>query len=301
MSFLNTGTIRTPIVVDSDLAPHQHTPLEEYDHNCIFPIKELKTDKVIVTPFIPSLHAQAYLDGTKLDPFGIFRWLPWGPWNDLPTILRFLEEGRKDKTVALFAVLDTSTGTPVFAGVLKLYQCDLETLSAEIGNVLVLPPFRRTHVLTHALSLFLTWIFTLPAPTPSPPSSSITLSSQTPPSSSSLSFPPILNIGPGGGLGLRRAQWTSSPDNHASMNAAMRMGFLPEGILRNQWMWPVGKEGLEFEDAKAEIRLGWEVVGEEKRERKRGVAHDCWLGGITRGDWEKDGGVKELVERQIRR
>lgn len=66
-------------------------------------------------------------------------------------------------------------------------------------------------------------------------------------------------------------------------------------------MWPVGKEGLEFEDAKAEMRLGCEVVGEEKRERKRGVAHDCWLGGITRGDWEKDGGVRELVERQIRR
>jgi hypothetical protein len=55
--------------------------------------------------------------------------------------------------------------------------------SAEIGNVLVLPPFRRTYVLTHALSLFFTWCFTPP----------------TTPSTAAL-----LNKGPG--LGLRRVQ-----------------------------------------------------------------------------------------------
>jgi len=91
MTFLNTGTIRSRAVVsslsplslsslssraflrtkpleltdpaspaggaiqpDPELAPHQHTPLEEYDINCIFPVKELKTDKVTVTPFIVS-------------------------------------------------------------------------------------------------------------------------------------------------------------------------------------------------------------------------------------------------------
>ena len=43
-------------------------------------------------------------------------------------MLRFLERGRADKTVVLFAVFDISTGEQRFAGLLKLYKCDLSTL-----------------------------------------------------------------------------------------------------------------------------------------------------------------------------
>jgi hypothetical protein len=83
MAFKNTGTTRLPPVVSLILpcllrpypkggsasspsssptpllffqvieeAPHADTPLEEYDHNCVFPIREFRTDKVIVTPLI---------------------------------------------------------------------------------------------------------------------------------------------------------------------------------------------------------------------------------------------------------
>lgn len=57
--------------VPTEQAPHKNTPLEEYNHNFLFPICELRSDKVIVTPFIPSLHAQAYFDGVKQDEYGV--------------------------------------------------------------------------------------------------------------------------------------------------------------------------------------------------------------------------------------
>jgi hypothetical protein len=137
----------------SDPTPHHDTPLEAYDHNCIFPICEMRSDKVLVTPFIPSLHAQLYLNGSNQDPYGIFRWVPWGPFNDLPEMLRFCETMRADRSVAFFAVrvqapvrpmcamegdepcvfqvFDLASGQPQFAGVLKLYQCNLDTLVSD--------------------------------------------------------------------------------------------------------------------------------------------------------------------------
>lgn len=137
--------------------------------------------------------------------------------------------------------------------------------SVEIGNVLVLPPFRRTHVLTHGLSLLLTYCFT-------PPSSSPSVQ---------------------GGLGLRRVQWTAAPANVSSIVAATRMGFKFEGILRNRWMWPRGKEGLSF-DQTGELPMSVEGT-------TRGASQDAWVGGITKGDWEAAGGVRELVGRQMSR
>ena len=135
--------------------------------------------------------------------------------------------------------------------------------------MLVLPPFRRTHVLTHALALFMTWCFTPPT-SPSPAA--------------------LLQNRPG--LGLRRIQWTSSPANAASQQAATRMGFKHEGVIRNFWSWPVGKEGYAF-DPTGEL--------ETADGQPRGVGHDCWLAGITKADWEAQGGVRELVTRQMAR
>lgn len=58
----------------------------------------------------------------------ISRWVNWGPFADLSALLRFVEEGRADKTVVLFAVIDISSGQERFAGLLNLYQCSLSTL-----------------------------------------------------------------------------------------------------------------------------------------------------------------------------
>ena len=110
----------------------------------------------------------------------------------------------------------------------------------------------------------------------------------TPPTSPSSSS--LLQNRPG--LGLRRLQWTSSPANAASMRAAERMGFKAEGVIRNQWAWPQGKDGLSF-DATGELET---ATGEP-----RGVAQDCWIAGITKADWEEVGGLKEWVAKQLAR
>ena len=70
------------------------------------------------------------------------------------------------------------------------------------------------------------------------------------------------------------------------------MGFKAEGVIRNQWAWPQGKDGLSF-DATGELET---ATGEP-----RGVAQDCWIAGITKADWEEVGGLKEWVAKQLAR
>jgi RimJ/RimL family protein N-acetyltransferase len=46
-----------------------------------------------------------------------------------------------------------------------------------------------------------------------------------------------------GGLGLRRCQWITTTMNIASQNAALRLGYKFEGVLRASWICPPGKVG----------------------------------------------------------
>lgn len=47
-----------------------------------------------------------------------------------------------------------------------------------------------------------------------------------------------------GGLGLRRCQWFTTTLNNPSMNAALRLGFEFEGIIRSHRVLPPSKEGV---------------------------------------------------------
>jgi hypothetical protein len=99
----------------------------------------------------------------------------------------------------------------VFAGMLALICSSPSHLSIEPGWIIILPPFQRTHVLTHAAGLVIHYAMDLPSQ---------------------------------GGLGLRRCQWTTTTLNLASQNAAKRLGFQYEGVLRAMWVLPPGKEGV---------------------------------------------------------
>ena len=78
------------------------------------------------------------------------------------------------------------------------------------------------------------------------------------------------------------------------------MGFKYEGVIRNKWVYPVGKclaEGASFVGIE-------ELEGGGRGGAKRGeMAQDCWIAGITKADWEEvgAGGVRELVGRQMAR
>lgn len=72
-------------------------------------------------------------------------------------------------------------------------------MMSEAGWICILPAFQRTHVNTHASGLLMHYILDSPLQ---------------------------------GGLGLRRMQWKANSLNQPSHNAAKRLGFKEEGVLR---------------------------------------------------------------------
>lgn len=92
----------------------------------------------------------------------------------------------------------------------------------------------------------------------------------------------VLDLPAHGGLGFRRLFWEASRLNEASVYAAERMGFKREGVSRWNYQMPDGSEG--------------DFVSEE---RGGGKGMDYVVLSICWDDW--DGGVKELVEKQMNR
>jgi len=130
-----------------------------------------------------------------------------GPWSSEQEYMDDFVEGlvHADPGMVLFAIIDKtrpatsydSEGT--LAGSITYMNSNIGHLSTEIGWVLVLPPFQRTHVTSNAVGLLLQYALDVPEQ---------------------------------GGLGLRRVQWQTSTVNVPSQRAADRMGFQKEGVIR---------------------------------------------------------------------
>jgi RimJ/RimL family protein N-acetyltransferase len=188
---------------------------DPYDINWVNSLHEatLESDRVKLTPFIPSLHARDYADQVKAHP-DLHRWFPF----DLPTldtILMMIEILiRRHSMCILFAVIDKARGD-AFAGVIALINAHPENLCTEIAWVVVFPEFRRSYVTSNAVGLLLTYCLELPSASP----------------------------GRRLGLGFRRVQWTAHTENEPSLAVAKRMGFKEECLMRWTWVLPEGAEG----------------------------------------------------------
>ena len=194
------------------LLPAYYGP-DPYDINWIMPLHQttLESERVKVTPFIPSLHTQEYAEQTAPRP-ELHRWYPIDV-SSLDKILTEVElRVRRDPTWILFAIIDKAREGK-FAGLIGLINTSPANLSAEIGWILVFPAFQRTYVTSNAIGLVLHYCLELPSAPQRP------------------------------GLGFRRIQWTAHPDNEASRRTAKRMGFREEGVLRWSWVLPEGYEG----------------------------------------------------------
>lgn len=207
-----------------------------------FPVKDLSSDAVKLTPFevSPSLlctllralnliymlirfqpekHATAYFEGSKDHP-ELYKYMSIGPYETRDDFINgFLVDlvGKQSPGMTTFAIIDKkrppSDADPEgqLAGMVSYMAASPVHLSAEVGYIIILPPFQRTHVTTHAVGLLLQY---------------------------------ALNSPEQGGLGLRRMQWLADPPNKASLAAARRMGFEQEGILRwNRVMVDAGARG----------------------------------------------------------
>ncbi|KAH8985045.1 acyl-CoA N-acyltransferase [Lactarius hatsudake] len=190
---------------------------EPYDINWAFPLYEetLESERVKLTPFIPSLHAQEYAAQVGVRP-ELHRWFPLD-LSSLDLLLTEVEvRVRRNPLWVLFAIIDKARGGAM-AGVIGLINASPENLSAEIGWVLVFPAFQRTHVASNAIGIMLQYAFELPSPGPGP--------------------------GVRRGLGFRRVQWTAHSANKPSHAAATRMGLKEEGVLRWTRVAHEGAEG----------------------------------------------------------
>ena len=172
----------------------------------------------------PSKHAKSFTDQAILYP-EIFRYLPFGPFTSAEDFLKNFYEPRigRNSGSTLFAIVDKTKRNAVtdvnndhphvlpeedsegpnevLAGLIGLLNSSVINLVTEIGFVLILPPFQRTHIASNATGLLLGYTLNLP--------------SESPP-----------------GLGLRRVVWQAHSLNKASVGLAERMGFKLEGILR---------------------------------------------------------------------
>jgi len=173
--------------------------------------------------FQPSIHAKAFF--TLSSPYPeLYDFVPFGPFQTLQSFLEHLSiKFQSNPSAVLFVVLDKTRGsdapestlTTALAGVMALILSDPINLKTEIGAILILPSFQRTHVTSNAVGLLLHYTLELPAR---------------------------------GGLGLRRVQWQTHEFNTASIRAAKRLGFKLEGVLRWDRALPEGKKGDAMEE-----------------------------------------------------
>ncbi|KAF8176347.1 acyl-CoA N-acyltransferase [Mycena galopus ATCC 62051] len=183
-----------------------------HDVNFCFPIpSNLENGRVKLVPFIPFEHADTFFAAAGPHP-DLFAYLPWGPFSSAQDFVSTLIEQRiqPDRGMVLFAVFDTSVSgaEPQLAGTIGLLDTSAANLSTEIGFVITLPRFQRTHVTSNAAGLLLQW---------------------------------TLNTSAEGGLGLRRVAWKANAHNTRSVHAAERLGFRQEGVLRWDRVLPAGK------------------------------------------------------------
>ncbi|KAG5653482.1 hypothetical protein H0H81_000117 [Sphagnurus paluster] len=233
--------------------------IDEYSPNFCFPVKDLESERVKLTPFLPPKHAEELY---KI-PLPSFDYLPFGPYETPADFVEGLVEGRihPDPGCTLFAVYDktkaSETGHPggAFAGTIGFCNSSAQNLVVEIAFVLISPKFQRTHVTSNAIGLLLHYALDLPEK---------------------------------GGLGLRRVVWQASPLNVPSVGAAERMGFRREGLLRWHYVLSEVKHigngrDTRSGDPKAKL-LGRDTV----------VLSVCW-DDWDDGAWKK---VDEVMERR---
>lgn len=199
---------------DSSATSGSHGP-EPYDINWIAPIHEatLESERVKLTPFIPSLHAPAYAAVSNANP-DLHRWFPFelSTLEDIKTKIETLV--RRSPNCLLFAIIDKARGNAL-AGVVSLINAMPDGLRAEIAWLVVFPEFRRSYVTDNAVGLLLNYCLELPEPPP----------------------------GRRPGLGFRRVEWAGQTENRPSITAAKRMGFKEECVSRWTWVLPEGAEG----------------------------------------------------------
>ncbi|CAL1702566.1 unnamed protein product [Somion occarium] len=123
---------------------------DPYDVNFCFPVRELQNDKVKLTPFIPSLHAESWFTASRDHP-ELYDWVPFGPFDAKEHWVKTVIEERiqPDPGTLLFAVFDKVKAPPEssdfpLAGHIGLLNTSVENLMTEVAFVFTIPAYRKS-------------------------------------------------------------------------------------------------------------------------------------------------------------
>jgi len=248
---------------------------EPFEVNFCFPVRELENERIKLTPYTPSIHTPPFFTLSSPHP-ELYTHLPWGPFPSVPDIDDYFA-GRFHPNPAhvLFAIIDKTRNDELhvdkdgaFAGIIGFLNTSVQNLSTEIGAIIIIPSFQRTHVTSNAVGLLLQYALDLPQD---------------------------------GGLGLRRVQWQTNAGNDVSIGTAERMGFRKEGLLRWDRVlhggWEKGKAGngrITPQRGLADQHKGVEGRGKD-------IGRDTVMLSLCWDDWEEGGRekVKGLMERRL--
>lgn len=219
-----------------------------------------------------SQHADLFISQALLHP-EIYDMFPFTPPKDKQEFLTEIV-GRygQGPSGVLFVVYDKTKSSALsgdeskqhqagFAGIAALAHSSAANLTTEIGCMMILPAFQRTHVASNTVGLLLHYALDLP----------------------SFSSPEVLVTGPVKGLGLRRVTYGANHLNKASIRLAERMGFKMVGISRWSYILPASKTVSWNE---RDVRKG------DPREECRGI--DSVLLELCWDNWELD--IRDRVD-----
>ncbi|KAJ3513937.1 hypothetical protein NLJ89_g2665 [Agrocybe chaxingu] len=206
----------------------------------------------------------------------VFTFLPFGPFAGIEDFMtNFIQAYfEKDPGFILFTIFDKTRPAPAeehpgaIAGIIGLVNSSAQNLHTEIGGVIILPPFQRTHVASSAVGLLLHYCLDLPNSSSPPVDGPVTIEGGAP-------------------LGLRRVCWQANARNKASIGLAERMGFKMEAILRWDRVLSPGKQGNACALREGDPREG--CPG-----RDTALLSLCW------DDWEQERTKVDVIIRRVK-
>ncbi|KAJ5708505.1 Acyl-CoA N-acyltransferase [Penicillium malachiteum] len=168
-----------------------------------FPTREISNDRIKLVPFNPAHHGQSF---HQHSPAQLFANMSMGPWKTVQDLESAFYDGH-DRQILSFDNPE-SFADGELAGKISYINTSVANLSAELGFVVVLPPYQRSHVAVNAAELMLQNAF---------------------------------DSRDNGGLDLYRVHWKASTSNPASSHLAEKLGFKTVvGVTKWHMRFPKG-------------------------------------------------------------
>ncbi|CAI7612266.1 unnamed protein product [Penicillium pancosmium] len=208
-----------------------------------FPVHAVSNDRVKLIPLNLDRHLDTFFRLSVSHP-ELYAHMPLGPFNSLAELkAEFLDRSTShilsfsNPESFAFAVIDkTRPASPEdpegeLAGTVSFIRTSPVNLCTEIGFILILPPYQRSHVATNTVGLALKYAFETPE---------------------------------NGGLGLRRIHWQASAANPASAKLAEKMG--EKGKIGNGKEPPAGTDSNDLWRDTFSFTLAWDQWGSGGKE-----------------------------------